>query len=75
LRFVDALEDVMMPRFGFATYFRVPRNVMVVDARRLLADTAFIGRLALRALMLVAFGVGSHFDSSSLGIYARLYAG
>jgi hypothetical protein len=53
LRFVDTLEGVVMPRFGLAAYLRVARNMMVVDARLLLAYLAFVGRLALRDLMLV----------------------
>jgi hypothetical protein len=38
---------------------------MVVDASRLLADLAFVGRLALWTLMLVTFRAEIHFDSSS----------
>lgn len=62
---MDAFEDVLMPCFGAAANLDVARDVMIVDAGCLLADPALIGRLALWALMLVAFGLEIHFDSSS----------
>jgi len=53
---VNAIVEIALSLRGSAADLDVPRYVMIVTARFLLADRAGIAALTLRRLVLMAFG-------------------